>query len=171
MTHQVDCNPMEIKCCMKQHLNFLKPKKTVFCKKYLCDCTSCLQCNFEDCSNQNAVNNGEDDADLEEFYKETDHPEQIFDFAIVPSFVPFFFGSTIEPLQFVQIKGEDVAKKYIADPQEHCLEIMPYFQGFYLNAVHSINSRVKKFSTIPTRIVITPDEIYDIYVDFNDNLE
>ena len=83
-------------------------------QKYLC--TSCLQCNFEDCSNQNAVNNGEDDADLEEFYKETDHPEQIFDFAIVPSFVPFFFGSTIEPLQFVQIKGEDVAKKYIADP-------------------------------------------------------
>ena len=45
---------------------------------------------------------------------------------------------------------------------------MGYFQGLYLKAVRSINSRVKKFSTIPTRIVMTID---NIYVDFNDDLE
>ena len=30
MTHQVDGNPMEIKCCMKEHVIVLKPKKNVF---------------------------------------------------------------------------------------------------------------------------------------------
>ena len=34
----------------------------------------------------------------------------------------------------------------------------------------SRNSRIKKFSTIPTRVVMRSDEIYDIYVDFKDDL-
>ena len=69
MTHQVDGNPMEIKCCMKEHVIVLKPKKNVFQKEYRCDCTSCLQFDFKDCSNYNAVDNCEDDADLEEFLR------------------------------------------------------------------------------------------------------
>ena len=47
----------------------LKPKKNVFGKEYLCDCASCLQFDFKDCSNYNAVDNCEDDADLEEFLR------------------------------------------------------------------------------------------------------
>ena len=35
----------------------------------------------------------------------------------------------------------------------------------------SKNSKIKRFSTLPTRIVIAPDGIYDTYVDFNDDLE
>ena len=69
MTHQVDGNPMDIKCCMKEHVIVLKPKKNVFSKEYLCDCTSCLQFDFKDCSNYNAVDSCEDDADLEEFLR------------------------------------------------------------------------------------------------------
>ena len=48
---------------------------------------------------------------------------------------------------------------------------MWYFQGLYFIAVRSRNSRVKEFSTIPTRIVMTPDEIYNTYVDFNEDLD
>ena len=40
-----------------------------------------------------------------------------------------------------------------------------------MKLVRSRNAKVKQFSTLPTRIVITPDEIYDIYVDFKGDLK
>ena len=46
-----------------------------------------------------------------------------------------------------------------------------YFQGLYLKLVRSRNAKVKRFSTLPTKIILTPDEIYDSYVDFNEHLE
>ena len=41
----------------------------------------------------------------------------------------------------------------------------------YLKLVRSRNPKIKQFSTLPTRIVIAPDEIYDTYVGLNDDLE
>ena len=58
---------MAITGCIKQNLIVIKPKKKLLCKEYLCGCTFCLQFDFENCSNENAADNGEDDADLEEF--------------------------------------------------------------------------------------------------------
>ena len=93
-------------------------------------------------------------------------------FSVLLSFVSLFSGSTIEPLYFVQITGKCVAEEDISDPYGHfALKGMLYVQGFYLKAVRSISSRVKKFLAIPTWIIMTPDEIYNTYVDFNDNLE
>ena len=167
---QIDGNPMEIMGCMKQHLIIFKPKKNVFYKEYLCDCISCLQFDFDNCSNENTVDN--DDTDLEVFDEETDQTEQIFDFITVPSFVSLFSGTTIELLYFVQITGKGVAEEDISDPYRHfVLEGMRYVKGLYLKAVRSRNPMVKKFTTLPTKIVVTPDEIYDTYVDFNDDLE
>ena len=45
-----------------------------------------------------------------------------------------------------------------------------YFQGLYLKLVRSGNAKVKRFSTLPTKISLT-DEIYGSYVDFNEHLE
>ena len=42
------------------------------------------------------------------------------------------------------------------------------YKGLYLKLVPSRNSKIKPFSTLSTRIIIGPDEIYDNYVDFND---
>ena len=72
ITRQVDDNPMEITDCMIQNLIVFKPKKKFFWKEYLCDCTSCLQFDFKNCSSENAVDNGESDADSEDLYKEFD---------------------------------------------------------------------------------------------------
>ena len=130
---------------MKEHVIILKSRKNVFCKEYLSDCTFCLQFDFEDCSNENAVDSGEDDADLEEFDKEIDQTEQIFDFVIDPSIVSLFSGSTTEPLYFVQITRKGVGEENISDPYEHCLQSMPYFQELCLKAVRSRNSSAKKF--------------------------
>ena len=82
-------------------------------------------------------------------------------FSVLLSFVSLFSGGTIEPLYFVQITGKCVAEEDISDPYGHfALKGMLYVQGFYLKAVRSISSRVKKFSAIPTWIIMTPDEIY-----------
>ena len=45
-----------------------------------------------------------------------------------------------------------------------------YFQGLYLKLVRSRNAKVKRFSTPSTKIILTPDEIYDSYVDLNEHL-
>ena len=46
-----------------------------------------------------------------------------------------------------------------------------YFQGLHLKLVRSRNAKVKRFSTLTTKVILTPDEIYDSYVDFNEHLE
>ena len=112
---QVDGNPIEITSCMKHHIIIFRPKKKVFYQEYLFNCTSCLQIDFENYSNGNAVDNSEDVADLEEFNKKNDHPEQILGFITVPWFVSLFPGSTIEPLNFVQTTEKGVAE----DPYGH----------------------------------------------------
>ena len=71
---------------------------------------------FENSSNENALDNGEDDADLEKFDEEIDQSERIFDFITVPSFVSLFSGSTVEPLYFVQITGKGV-ERYAVFPR------------------------------------------------------
>ena len=98
---------------------------------------------------------------------------KFFEFITVPSFVYLLCSdTTIQPLYFVQITGKGLAEDDISGRCGHFIakgEI--YLQGLYLKLVRSRNLKIKRFSTLPTRIVIAPDEIYDTYVDFNDDLE
>ena len=87
MTRQVDGNPMNITGCMKQHLIVFKPTK-----------------------NENAVDNGEEDADLEVFDEGIDQTEQISDFMTVSSFVSLLSGNKFEPFYLVQITEKGVAE-------------------------------------------------------------
>ena len=42
--------PIEIAGCMKQHMFVYTPNsKEIMCKEYLCDCSKCLQLNFDSC--------------------------------------------------------------------------------------------------------------------------
>ena len=45
------------------------------------------------------------------------------------------------------------------------------FQGLYLKLLFSKDAKIKWFSTLTTGIVITPDETYGIYIDFDNDLE
>ena len=90
----------------------------------------------------------------------------------MPSFVPLYYGSSIEPLYFAQFTGKVVAEEDICNPYgQFVVKGERYFQGLYLKLLRSRNAKVKRLSTLPTRLVITPDEIYNTYVDFNDDLE
>ena len=172
LARQKDGNPIEFPGCMKQHIIVFKPNEKMFCKEYLSDCTSGLQFDFENCAHEEADNNSDADKLEDIFDEELDQSEQIFDFITAPSFVSLYSDNSIEPLYFVQITGKGVAEGHISDPYGHFVaKGEKYFQGFYLKLGRSRNAKVKRFSTISTKIVIAPDEIYDTYVDFNDELE
>ena len=128
-----------------------------------------LQFDFENCSNENAVANDDDNADLEDLDEKFDQTEQIFNFITIPSFVSLFSECTIELLSFVQITGKGVVEEDTSNPYGHFVsKSMWHFQGVCLKAVRSRNTRVKKFLTMSSRILMTPEAIYDTYVNFND---
>ena len=104
---------------MKRHLIIFKPSKKYFCKEYLCDCTSCLHFDFENCTNEDVDVEVEDTSSEEELFdEEIDKTEQIFDFTTVPSVVSFYSGGSIEPLYFVQVTAKGVAEEDISDPMD-----------------------------------------------------
>ena len=117
----------------------------------------------------------EDDTITDEidiFDEEVDQSEQIFDFVTVPSFISLFSGSSVEPLYFVKLVSKGVAEMDISDPYGHFVtKGERYFQGYYLKLCQSKDIKVKKFTTLQAKVVVAPDEIYDTYVDINNNLE
>ena len=173
---QKDGSPIEIPGCMKQHLVVFKPKQTIFCKEYLCDCASSLQFDFENCNSEavyDAANVDDDGTGFEdENDEEIDQNEHIFKFIIVPSFVSLYSGSSIGPLYLVHVTRKGASEEDMSDPYGHFVQKGErYFPGLYLKLVRSRSARVKQFSTLLTKIILTPDEIYDSYVDFNEHLE
>ena len=133
-----------------------------------------MQFNFKNCPNQDTFHyhdNGDDsDSNCEqEIDGKIDQSQQIFQFITAPSFVSLCSGTTIEPHYFVQITGKDVAEDAFLILMVTLLpRAKSTYKGLYLKLVRSRNSKIKPFSTLSTRIIIGPDEIYDNYVDFND---
>ena len=60
----------------------------------------------------------------------------------------------------------------ISDPCGHFLSKGEcYCQGYYLKLCCSKDIKVTKFTILPVKTAVTPDEVYDMYVDINDDLE
>ena len=60
----------------------------------------------------------------------------------------------------------------ISDPYGHfVVKDERYFQSYYLKLCRSKDIKVKKFTILPAKIAVTPDEVYDTDVDINDDLE
>ena len=167
MTHQVNGNPMERSGLMKKHLIVFKLKKKVFCKEYIWDWTCCLQLVFENYSNENAIDTDEDDSGLEELDKEIDETGEIFDINTFLSLFPCSLKVQFSLSVLPKLKEKVFPKKILLIHLDTISKSIQYFQELYLKLVHWRNTRVNKFLTIATRIVMTPDEIYETYVDFN----
>ena len=103
---------------------------------------------------------------------DADRDEQIFEFVQVPSFVTLFTGSNTEPLNFVQVTEKGISEKKLSDPYGHV--ILPgerYFKGYYLKSIRSRSISFKQLQVLPTSIVLSPDEIYDTYVDIDERIQ
>ena len=90
----------------------------------------------------------------------------------MPSFISLFSGNSVEPLYFGKLISKDVAEMDISDPYGHfSAKGERFFQGYYLKLCRSKEIKVKKFTILPAKIAVKPDELYDTYVDINDDLE
>ena len=167
-------NPLEIKDCNKQHMMVYQKRKAVVMKKYLCDCDPCRQFDFDNCEKDSE---GEL-VDLEEVDKcfldedlPIDRAEQIFDFVEIPSFVTVFTGVSAEPLYFLKIVEKGISNDTLSDNWGHVnLPGLRYFTGYYLKPVRSRSMQFKKFELLLLNIFITPDEVYDTYVEINSEM-
>ena len=50
------------------------------------------------------------------------------------------------------------------------LPVLRYFKRNYLKPVRSRNKSSKKFDILPMSVIITPDEVYDTYVEIDKNI-
>jgi hypothetical protein len=167
---------------MKQHMIVFIPHGEISYKEYLCDCTSCLQFRFSDCfHDQNTsevaspmdefTSNDDNEDDVDDQY--IDRSQQMFNFVDVPSCISLIGGNAVEPLYFVKLIEKVVAEEIISDPYNHFIcKGERYFKGQYLKLTRSRNlNYYKLFQVLPTYVVISPDEIYNTYIDINDNMQ
>ena len=138
LVRQKDGSPIEIPGSMKQHLIIFKPKQTIFCKEYLCDCASCLQFDFENCNSEVVYDAAGVDDDgtgcKDENDEEIDQTEHILEFITVPSFVSLYYGSSIEPLYFVHATGKVLQKRtYLLYTDTLLKRARDIFKGCILN--------------------------------------
>lgn len=100
-----------------------------------------------------------------------DNEDQIFDLVATPSFVTVFTGVSAEPLYFLKISEKGVSSDAISDTWGHVIPSgQKYFKGNYLKTVRSRNISFKKFEILPLDVYITPNEVFDTYVEIDDDL-
>ena len=160
--------------CMKQHLKVFESEKLSLSKEYLCSCKLCLQFDFRNCSNvEEEISNDLGDSDVfDDENAEGNRQQQVFQFVEAPSFVTFLTGSQVEPLYFVQITEKGVAESRLSDTYDHV--ILPgekYFKGHYPKIGRSRSISMKQLAVLPSDIYLSPNEIYDTYVNINTNLQ
>ena len=170
-----------LKQCMKQHVIVFVSHGDITMQEYLCDCTSCLQFKFSECYYHSSTNDAMISATMNEYESDEeeqdddnyiDRSQQMFDFVEVPSYISLITGNTIKPLYFVKVTEKGIAEENLTDPYDHFLcEGECYFKGQYLKLTRSRNLNNKQFQTLPTNVIISTDEIYDTYVDIDDNMQ
>ena len=166
-------DPIEIPGCMKKHLMVFTPNtKEVMSKEYFCDCSQCLQLDFDKCLRE--FNEIEDTIE----HQEIDNPveiedyEHIFDFVETPSYITLRSGRTLEPLYFVFVGEKGVADKLLIDSYDHTIDVgARYFKGNFLKLTRSKHPNCKQFQVIQQQVIFPPEEIYDTYVDINEQLQ
>ena len=168
--------PIEIAGCMKQHMFVYNPNsKEIMCKEYLCDCSQCLQLNFDNCCCSFQSDEMET-LNLEEEFVDSSNIENygqhIFEFIDIPSNITLVSGRTMEPLYFVLVKEKGVAGEVMKDCYDHVMSVDDmFFRGNYLKPTRSRNPNFKQFQIIQREVLFSPYEVNDTYVGINDDLQ
>lgn len=160
--------------CMKQHLFVYQKGKDVLLQEYLCDCGDCLELNFDSCSKTVKADVAEIDEEIN-FFEEEEPTEnggvKVFDFVDVPSYATVFTGTTAEPLFFLKLNEKGICDSTMSDTWGHVIMAgEKYFKGNYLKVVRSRKMNFKKFDVLPLEVLVSPDEIYDTYVEINEQM-
>ena len=78
----------------------------------------------------------------------------------------------MEPLYFVFVEEKGVADKLLKDSYDHTIDVgARYFKVNYLKLTRSKHPICKQFQDIQQQVIFPPDEIYETYVDINEQLQ
>ena len=84
----------------------------------------------------------------------------------MPLFVTLFTGVNAEPIFFLKITEKGISDGTLTDTWGHVvLSGLRYFKGNYFKPVRSRSIPFKKFDMLPISVIITPDEVYDTFVE------
>ena len=102
---------------------------------------------------------------------EGDHDEQIFDFVEILLFVTLLTGVNTDPLYFLKITEKEISDRTLTDTWDHAAQpVLQFFKGNYLKPVSSRIKSPKKVDILSMSVIITPDEVYDTYVEIDKNM-
>ena len=102
---------------------------------------------------------------------EGDRDEQIFDFVEIPSSVTLLTGVNTEPLYFLKTTEKAISDTTLTDTWGHAVQPgLRYFKGNYLKPVSSRIKSSKKVDILLMPVIITPDEVYDTYVEIDKSM-
>lgn len=158
---------------MKQHMMIYEKAKKVVLKQYLSECLHCRKFDFVNCHEEEKEGGSDVTVGVEYLADknfEVSKEEKVFDFVEVPWFVTFITGVTDEPLYLLKLTEKGISDGNLIDTWGQV--IFPgvhYFKWNYLKPVCSRNIYLKKTEILPLSVVITPDEVYDSYVETNED--
>ena len=143
-------------------------------REYLCDCEEGICLNFLCCVKNTSKfienkNNDTDDSD-DCLLDEENYPTKIYELATIPSFVAVISCNTSEPIYFIKIIEKNVAKENLRDQFGH--EIFPgewYVKGFYFQKSR-LKTSTLKFCILKYDVYLTPDEIFEPFVEISNYL-
>ena len=172
-------NEMKIEPCMKMHLFVFKPGNTnVYTKEYLCDCSSCVSFNFDECERQEVHNDTEKEKETYDYNGDCELDEQlksdhVFEFVEKGTFVAMASDDFRELLYFAKIIEKNIAKddETLHDRFGHT--IFPgqqYLSANYLKLTRSKKASFKQYSILNAPLYIQPDEVFEPYVEIKPDM-
>ena len=140
------------------------------------DRESCLSSNFEECTRKEEVaqiynsNENGDDSWLQDV-ENGQEASQVFEFNEVPFYVALISDNSSEPVYFVKVEAKEICEEIITGAYGHTINSgEKYFRGKYLQNERSRKSNKKQFQLINRDVFVTPDEVFEPFIAFNDEL-
>lgn len=118
------------------------------CREYLCDCSNCIDLNFDILSSSELSDDAGDNA-REEFEEKEyiSYGHHIFDFVEILSCATLTSGCSIELRYSVLVKEKGIEEELSRDDFDNCdmVILMMFFRGNFLKPARSGNSNMKQF--------------------------
>ena len=165
---------------MTQHIFvYLPHSKIVSNRKYLCKCEECVNVNFSSCLEQskgdkevaiivNALAKVQNDCELDNNDNDATRKSESTD---VPSDVSAITLSLSQLVYIIKILEKDAASEVMYDRNGHkILAGKFHFHGNYLKLVRQRNIQLKQFELISFDALISPEEVFESFIEVNSDL-
>ena len=104
--------------------------------------------------------------------EDDDRQSRIYEFVSTPSYVSLLSCNASDPVYFVLVEKKGQTTEKLQDRYGH---VIPpgelYLEGRYLHKSRSRHPNKKKFKVLDHTVYISPGEIFETFVEFDDDLK